>query len=125
MQGGKRAAVGNVRRGLGGGGADGGNGGRAGGEQTIVFEVPPELHGKVKKESVLLAVNKMPVRVPPRSYCGEGDGIPVFIYKIVDVQAYQLLRSSSSITFPGRVLTKEPLSACPTWHTNLWALFSA
>lgn len=40
----------------------GGGGGRGGGEQTVVFEVPVELHGQVKKDSVLLAVNNMPVR---------------------------------------------------------------
>lgn len=32
-----------------------------GGEQTIVFEVPGELRGRVKKDSVLMAVNNMPV----------------------------------------------------------------
>lgn len=33
----------------------------AGGEQTIVFEVPPELRAKVKTDSVLLAVNNIEV----------------------------------------------------------------
>lgn len=50
---------------VGGGGISGdGGGGRArfGGEQTIVFEIPPELQGQVKKDSVLLAINNMPVR---------------------------------------------------------------
>lgn len=78
---GKVAAVRNARRrrieGAGermgsGRGRDGGEtsysaGGRgpetgAGGEQTIVFKVPPELRSQVKNESVLLAINSMPVR---------------------------------------------------------------
>lgn len=42
-------------------GVGAGAGGR-GGEQTVVFEVPGELRGRVKKDSVLLAVNNMPVR---------------------------------------------------------------
>lgn len=33
-----------------------------GGVQTVVFKVPGELRGRVKKDSVLLAVNNMPVR---------------------------------------------------------------
>ena len=52
-----QGAVGHV---VGGGtGMRAGTGG--GGEQTIVFEVPAELHGQVKKDSVLLAVNNVPV----------------------------------------------------------------
>lgn len=59
-------AVGHV---VGGGPAGGGGGG----EQTIVFEVPPELHGQVKKESVLLAVNNVPVS-ESRARLGGGGG---------------------------------------------------
>lgn len=40
----------------------GGGDGRGEGEQTVVFEVPVELQSQVKKDSVLLAVNNMPVR---------------------------------------------------------------
>lgn len=68
VRGGRMAAVGHhvgsVGRGGGGGGGDGeggSGGGGGGGEQTIVFEVPPELAGQVKKESVLLAINNVPV----------------------------------------------------------------
>ncbi|CAM9136528.1 unnamed protein product, partial [Ectocarpus sp. 4 AP-2014] len=63
QRGGQMRSGGRVQGALGhvvGGGGDGG-GARAGVEQTIVFDVPPELQGQVKKESVLLAVNNMPV----------------------------------------------------------------
>lgn len=40
----------------------GGGDGRGEGGQTVVFEVPAELQGQVKKDSVLLAVNNIPVR---------------------------------------------------------------
>jgi len=61
-------AVGHV---VGGGPAAGGGGG---GEQTIVFEVPPELNGQVKKESVLLAVNNVPVSERREKRGGVGGG---------------------------------------------------
>ena len=61
VRGGRRPKVGHVG-GVGRGEGSDRGGGAAEPEQTIVFEVPPELVGQVKKDSVLLAINNVPVR---------------------------------------------------------------
>lgn len=60
--------------GAGGRGSEEGGRGGGQGEQTVVFEVPPELHSQVKTGSVLLAINNIPVRILARGGAGRGGG---------------------------------------------------